>query len=52
MQANRKIQLYVSKKAPINMLSRQKAPKCSKVGVTNIQEKQVDLFMTPHEHRL
>ena len=32
--------------------TRQKAPKCSKVGVTNIQEKQVDLFMTPHEHRL
>ena len=43
MQANRNIHLC-QEKAPIYKLSRRKAPKRSKLGVTDMQQKPVDLF--------
>ena len=43
MQANSKY-IYVSEKAPIYMLPASKAPKCSKIKVTDIREKPVDFF--------
>ena len=43
MQANRKY-IYVSERAPIYMLPRSNAPKCSKFKVTDIREKQVDFL--------
>ena len=50
MLANKKY-IYVSRKTPIYMLFRSKAPKCSKFSVTNIREKPKNFFMAPHGRR-
>ena len=48
MQVNRKY-IRVSEKAPFASFCLSKAPNCSKLRVTDIQEKKtVNFFMPPH----
>ena len=53
-QVNKSI-IYVmmqKQKAPINMLSRSKAPKAQQIAVTDMREKPVDFFMVLHRRQL